>query len=223
METGNKSMIRLENVTKYYPSRLGKQYIFKNLSFDIPSGHNIGILGSNGAGKSTLFRLLAGSEYPNKGRIITDLSLSWPVALTTGIHQQMTGRENTRFIGKVNGVADLDTYVKRVMEFAELGEKFNLPVRNYSSGMKPRLAFACSIAIDFDVYLIDEVTSVGDAKFRKKAKEALLERSEIANVIMVSHEMDEIRQFCDSAIVLHKGELTFYNDLEQGIKQYQAL
>ncbi|WP_158770903.1 ABC transporter ATP-binding protein [Paraglaciecola sp. L1A13] len=216
-------MIRLENVTKYYPSRLGKQYIFKNLSFDIPSGHNIGILGSNGAGKSTLFRLLAGSEYPNKGRIITDLSLSWPVALTTGIHQQMTGRENTRFIGKVNGVADLDTYVKRVMEFAELGEKFNLPVRNYSSGMKPRLAFACSIAIDFDVYLIDEVTSVGDAKFRKKAKEALLERSEIANVIMVSHEMDEIRQFCDSAIVLHKGELTFYNDLEQGIKQYQAL
>ncbi|WP_339769326.1 ABC transporter ATP-binding protein [uncultured Paraglaciecola sp.] len=216
-------MIRLENVTKYYPSRLGKQYIFKNLSFDIPSGHNIGILGSNGAGKSTLFRLLAGSEYPNKGRIITDLSLSWPVALTTGIHQQMTGRENTRFIGKVNGVADLDNYVKRVREFAELGEKFNLPVRNYSSGMKPRLAFACSIAIDFDVYLIDEVTSVGDAKFRKKAKEALLERSEIANVIMVSHEMDEIRQFCDSAIVLHKGELTFYNDLEQGIKQYQAL
>lgn len=216
-------MIRLENVTKYYPSRLGKQYIFKNLSFDIPSGHNIGILGSNGAGKSTLFRLLAGSEYPNKGRIITDLSLSWPVALTTGIHQQMTGRENTRFIGKVNGVADLDTYIKRVREFAELGEKFNLPVKNYSSGMKPRLAFACSIAIDFDVYLIDEVTSVGDAKFRKKAKEALLERSEIANVIMVSHEMDEIRQFCDSAIVLHKGELTFYNDLEQGIKQYQAL
>tara|TARA_R110000744_G_scaffold143003_7_gene254842 strand:- start:6 stop:677 length:672 start_codon:yes stop_codon:yes gene_type:complete len=223
METGDKPMIRLENVTKYYPSRLGKQYIFKNLSFDIPSGHNIGILGSNGAGKSTLFRLLAGSEYPNKGRIITDLSLSWPVALTTGIHQQMTGRENTRFIGKVNGVADLDNYVKRVREFAELGEKFNLPVRNYSSGMKPRLAFACSIAIDFDVYLIDEVTSVGDAKFRKKAKEALLERSEIANVIMVSHEMDEIRQFCDSAIVLHKGELTFYNDLEQGIKQYQAL
>ena len=179
-------MIKLDNITKYYPSRLGNQYIFKNLTFEIPSGHNIGILGSNGAGKSTLFRLLAGSEYPNQGQIITDLSLYWPVALTTGIHQQMTGREN-------------------------------------SSGMKPRLAFACSIAIDFDVYLIDEVTSVGDAKFRKKAKEALLKRSEVANVIMVSHEMDEIRQFCDSAIVLNKGELTFYNDLEEGIKHYQAL
>ncbi|WP_133468399.1 ABC transporter ATP-binding protein [Paraglaciecola marina] len=216
-------MININDVTKYYPSKLGKQYIFKNLSFEIPNGHNIGILGSNGAGKSTLFRLLSGSEYPNNGSIITDLSLSWPVALTTGIHPLMTGRENTRFIGKINGVADLDAYEERVKMFAELGNKYNLPVKSYSSGMKPRLAFACSIAIDFDVYLIDEVTSVGDAKFRRKAKEALLERSETANVIMVSHEMDEIRQFCDSAIVLHKGELTFYNDLEQGIEQYQAL
>ena len=216
-------MIRLENITKYYPSRLGNQYVFKELSFDIPSGHNIGILGSNGAGKSTLFRLLAGSEYPNRGKIVTDLNLSWPVALATGIHQQMTGQENTRFIGKINGIADLDSYEERVKAFAELGQKYYLPVRSYSSGMKPRLAFACSIAIDFDVYLIDEVTSVGDVNFRRKAKEALLERSEQANVIMVSHEMDEIRQFCDSAIVLHKGELTFYNDLDRGISEYQAL
>jgi capsular polysaccharide transport system ATP-binding protein len=216
-------MIRLENITKYYPSKLGNQYVFKDLSFDIPTGHNIGILGANGAGKSTLFRLLAGSEYPNRGNIATDLNLSWPVALTTGIHPQMTGEENTRFIGKINGIADIDSYEQRVKEFAELGEKYYLPVRTYSSGMKPRLAFACSIAIDFDVYLIDEVTSVGDAKFRRKAKQALLERSEQASVIMVSHEMDEIRQFCDSAIVLHQGELTFYNDLDHGIEEYQAL
>jgi capsular polysaccharide transport system ATP-binding protein len=216
-------MIRLDNITKYYPSQLGNQYVFKGLSFDIPSNHNIGILGSNGAGKSTLFRLLAGSEYANSGRITTDVNLSWPVALTTGIHQQMTGQENTRFIGKINGIADLESYEERVKAFAELGQKYYLPVRTYSSGMKPRLAFACSIAIDFDVYLIDEVTSVGDAKFRRKAKQALLERSEQASIIMVSHEMDEIRQFCDSAIVLHNGGLTFYNDLEQGITEYQAL
>ncbi|TRY30764.1 ABC transporter ATP-binding protein [Aliiglaciecola sp. M165] len=216
-------MIKLEKLTKYYPSRIGNQYIFKNVSFEIPSGHNIGILGSNGAGKSTLFRLLAGSEYPNSGEIKTDLSLSWPVALSTGIHPHMTGRENTRFIGKINGVKDLNKYEQRVIEFAELGQKFDLPVRNYSSGMKPRLAFACSISIDFDVYLIDEVTSVGDAKFRRKAKSALLEKSTNANVIMVSHEMNEIRQFCDSVIVLHNGELTFYNDLESGIETYQAL
>jgi len=216
-------MIRLKNVSKYYPSKLGNQYIFKNLTFDIPSEHNIGILGSNGAGKSTLFRLIAGSEYPNSGEILTNLNISWPVALASGVHPQMTGRENTRFIGKVNGVRDLNAYEKRVQDFAELGQKFDLPVRFYSSGMKPRLAFACSIAIDFDVYLIDEVTSVGDAKFRKKAKDSLLEKSSEASVIMVSHDMDEIREFCDSTIVLDKGKLTFYNELETGIDAYRAL
>lgn len=216
-------MITLENVTKYYPSALGKQYIFKDLSFTIPGGHNIAILGANGSGKSTLFRLLAGSEYPVSGTITTSLSLSWPVALATGIHPQMTGRENTRFIGRINGVKDLKAYEEKVMQFSQLGIKFDLPVKDYSSGMRPRLAFACSIGIDFDVYLIDEVTSVGDATFRRRAKEALLERSEQANVIMVSHQMEEIRQFCDSAIVLQDGKLTFYNDLEDGIKRYQAL
>lgn len=216
-------MISLKDLTKYYPSHLGNQYVFNGLNFDIPEGHNIGILGSNGAGKSTLFRLLAGSEYPNSGKIVTDLNLSWPVALATGIHQLMTGQENTRFIGKINGIKDLDAYEERVKAFSELGKKYYLPVRSYSSGMKPRLAFACSIAIDFDVYLIDEVTSVGDATFRRKAKEALLERSKQASIIMVSHEMEEIRQFCDSAIVLNEGELTFYNDLERGIEEYQAL
>lgn len=216
-------MIKLENITKFYGSKLGKQYVFDNLSFEIPANHNIGILGANGAGKSTLFRLIAGSEYPNSGQIKTNLSISWPVALSSGIHPQMTGRENTRFIGKINGVADLDAYEKRVQAFAELGNKYELPVKFYSSGMRPRLAFACSVAIDFDVYLIDEVTSVGDAKFRAKAKKALIERSENASVIMVSHEMDEIRQFCDSAIVLDNGSLTFFNDLEEGIATYQAL
>lgn len=216
-------MIYLNNVTKYYPSTLGNQYIFRNVNFEIPSNHNIGILGANGAGKSTLFRLLAGSEYPNAGAIETDLSISWPVALTTGIHPQMTGRENTRFIGKINGVADLDAYEDRVQQFAELGQKYDLPVKSYSTGMRPRLAFACSVAIDFDVYLIDEVTSVGDTKFRKKAKESLLEKSEKSSVIMVSHEMDDIRQFCDSTIVIDQGQLTFYNELEAGIAAYQAL
>jgi capsular polysaccharide transport system ATP-binding protein len=216
-------MIKLKNLTKYYQTKLGKQYIFKDLNFDIPNGHNIALLGANGSGKSTLFRLLAGSEYPNKGKVETDCSISWPVALSTGIHPLMTGRENTRFIGRVNGVADLDAYEQRVVKFAELGKKYDLPVATYSSGMRPRLAFACSIAIDFDVYLIDEVTSVGDAKFKRKAKHTLMEISKRASVIMVSHQMDDIRLFCDSAIVIDKGELTFYNDLETAIKQYQAL
>ncbi len=216
-------MIKLQNLTKFYPSDLGPQYIFKNVNFEIPEGHNIGILGSNGSGKSTLFRLLAGSEYANKGKVITDMSISWPVALATGIHPQMTGRENTRFIGRVNGVADLNEYEEKVKNFAELGIKYDLPVKTYSSGMRSRLAFGCCIAIDFEIYLIDEATSVGDQKFRKKARKALLDKRKTANVIMVSHEIKEIKEFCDSAIVLHEGELTFYADLDEGIKIYEGL
>jgi capsular polysaccharide transport system ATP-binding protein len=216
-------MISLQNVTKFYPSKLGKQYVFQNLDFNIPSGHNIALLGKNGAGKSTLFRLLAKSEYPDRGEIITDRHLSWPVALGTGIHPQMTGRENTRFIARVNGVSDIAAYEDRVIDFAELGVKYELPVKTYSSGMRSRLAFACTISIDFDVYLIDEVTSVGDPSFKKKAQRALYDRAQHSNVIMISHQMPELRLFCDSAIVLEKGKLTFYDDVEEAIRRYEAL
>ncbi|GGA78429.1 ABC transporter ATP-binding protein [Neiella marina] len=215
-------MISLQGVTKYYPSKLGNQYIFKDLWFDIPEGQNIGLLGSNGAGKSTLFRMLAGSEYPNRGQIQTNLNLSWPVALATGIHPQMSGRENTRFIGRVNGVIDLDSYEQKVRDFSELGKRYDLPVRSYSSGMRARLAFACCISINFDIYLIDEALSVGDPKFKKKARESMIEKSKKANLIMVSHDIDEIRFFCDSAIVIDKGNLDFYNDLEEAISVYQG-
>lgn len=216
-------MIKLENLTKYYPSKLGNQYIFKDVNFEFPAGRNIALLGSNGAGKSTLFRMLAKSEYPNKGRIITDKNISWPVALTTGVHKAMTGQENARFIAKVNGVDDIDAYEERVIDFIDIGKRYYLPLSGYSAGMKARVGFACATAIDFDIYLIDEATSVGDAKFRKKAKQQLLEASRKSNVIMVSHQMDELRLFCDSAVVIHKGQLKFYDDLEQGINEYQKL
>ena len=216
-------MIKIEQLTKFYPSELGPQYIFEDLTFEFPEGHNIALLGKNGAGKSTLFRLLAGSEYPNKGKVKTSKSMSWPVALATGVHPQMTGQENVRFIGRVNGVTDLKKYEKRVKAFAELGNKFYLPVKSYSSGMRAKLSFACCICIDFDVYLIDEATSVADQKFRRKAKKALLKKSIDASVIMVSHEIKEIKQFCDSAVVIKNGKLAFYNDLEEAIKVYQNL
>ncbi|HCZ9264365.1 ABC transporter ATP-binding protein [Vibrio sp. 1069] len=216
-------MIKLANLTKYYPSDLGNQYIFRDLNFSFPENRNVALLGSNGAGKSTLFRILAGSEYPNRGKVLTDKSLSWPVALATGIHPQMTGRENTRFIGRVNGVADLDVYEEKVKAFAELGVKYDLPVKNYSSGMRSRLTFGCCISIDFDIYLIDEATSVGDQSFRLKARQALLDKSRSANVIMVSHDPKEIRDFCDSAIILHQGKLSYFDDLEQALRIYREL
>ncbi len=216
-------MISLVNLTKFYPSEIGKQYIFQDLNFQFPEGRNVALLGSNGAGKSTLFRIIAGSEYPNRGKVVTDKEISWPVALATGIHPQMTGRENTRFIGRINGVADLDAYEEKVKAFAELGVNYELPVKNYSSGMRSRLTFGCCISIDFDIYLIDEATSVGDQKFRQKAKQALLDKSRAANVIMVSHDVQEIKEFCDSAVILHNGHLTFFDDLEEALSLYKAL
>lgn len=213
-------MIHLVNITKSYPSKLGPQVIFKNLSFDIPTDRNIAILGRNGAGKSTLFRMLAKSEYPERGKVVTTKTMSWPVSLQTGIHPLMTGRENTKFIGRINHVNPLSDYESRVKEFAELGEYFDLPVKNYSAGMRARLVFACCVNINFDVYLIDEATSVGDPAFRKKARETLEEKSKTARVIMVSHELDQIRQFCDAAIIINKGLLFLYDDLEEGIKHY---
>lgn len=216
-------MIQLNNVTKFYQTSKGPQYILKNLSFTIPENYNVAVLGSNGAGKSTLFRLIAGSEYVNSGKIITNKSISWPVALATGIHAQMTGAENIRFIGKVNGVSDLELYEQRVKDFSGLNDKLYLPVKNYSSGMRAKLAFSSCIAIDFDIYLIDEATSVADPKFKKKARNALLQKSKSANVIMISHDLDEIRKFCDSAIVMNKGELHFYTDLEEAIMVYERL
>lgn len=213
-------MIRLQKLTKYYPSNLGNQYIFRDLSFDIPTDKNLAILGKNGAGKSTLFRLLAKSEYPDKGRISTSHSMSWPVALATGIHPQMTGRENTRFIGRINNVTSLHSYENSVQEFAEVGKRFDLPVRTYSAGMRAKLVFACCVNINFDLYLIDEATSVGDAIFRKKAQQTLKEKSESAGIIMVSHEMDQLREFCDAAVLINEGKLTYFDDLEEAIADY---
>jgi capsular polysaccharide transport system ATP-binding protein len=216
-------MISLYNLTKFYPSNLGNQYIFRDVNFSFPEHGNIALLGSNGAGKSTLFRIIAGSEYPNSGKVITDKSISWPVALATGIHHEMTGRENTRFIGRVNGVADLDEYEEKVRDFAELGVKYDLPVKSYSSGMRSRLAFGCCISIDFDIYLIDEATSVGDPKFKAKAKKALLDKKQTSNMIMVSHDIAEIKQFCDSAVILHQGHLTYFENLAEALDVYKEL
>ncbi len=215
-------MISIRDLTKSYPSKLGKQYIFKNLNFDFPTEKNVAILGKNGAGKSTLFRMLAKSEYPDRGSITTNRSLSWPVALQTGIHPQMTGRENTRFIGRINNVPSLPEYEDKVQAFAEIGQRYDLPVRTYSSGMRAKLVFACCMNIDFDVYLIDEATSVGDPIFRKKAQRTLKEKSQSSGVIMVSHELDQIREFCTSAVIIENGQLCYYDDLEEGIEIYTS-
>lgn len=164
-------MISLQNVTKYYHLKERKlHYILKDASIEIPSNQSIGILGPNGAGKSTLLRMIGGAEAPNSGKIISKNSISWPLGVGVGFQGSLTGKQNIIFVCDINGLSKSETksVVDSVYDFAELDDFFTMPVKTYSSGMRARLGFGLSVAFDFDYYLIDELTSVGDATFRKK-------------------------------------------------------
>lgn len=215
-------MIELDKVTKYYLTKLGKKYVLRDVTFTIPEGRDVAILGPNGAGKSTLLRLLGGIDFPNKGTIRSNKRISWPLALASGFQGSMTGRENVEFVCRVYGNRQIAKTCDFVQAFSEIGDYFELPIKTYSSGMKSRLAFALSMAFDFELYLIDEITSVGDASFRKKCAESMAEKRKNANVIMVSHDMSTLRKQCDMAIVLQDRQLHFFDNVEAGIKQYQC-
>ncbi|MFA7258378.1 MAG: ABC transporter ATP-binding protein [Aeromonas bestiarum] len=216
-------MIILDNVTKYYPTKFGRYYVLKNVSFTLPSEKNIGILGANGAGKSTLLRLLGGMDMPNRGKVQRHNRVSWPLALSGGFQGSMTGRENTRFICRIHGIHDTKAVEEWVKEFSEIGLHYELPIKGYSSGMKSKFSFAVSMAFDFDTYLIDEITAVGDARFKQKCADVFDKKKESANLIMVSHDMGTLRRQCDMGILLHHGELRLYPDIEEAIERYNHL
>ncbi len=219
-------MIKIDNVTKsYLHHKAGRKYVFKDLSFTIPSNKNVAIIGKNGAGKSTLMNLLAKVDSPDSGRIITDQSISWPVGLSGGFQGSLSARENVKFIARTQGFRGLEMQekVKFVEEFAEIGDYFDLPTKTYSSGMKGRVAFGLSLAFDFDYYIVDEAMSVGDAHFKKKASDAFKAKVGKANIILVTHGMTQVRTMCDLVIILDRGKATIYEDVEEGIKVYQNL
>ncbi|HDX8360028.1 ABC transporter ATP-binding protein [Aeromonas hydrophila] len=216
-------MITLENVSKYYPTKFGRHYVLKNVSFTLPGDRNIGILGANGAGKSTLLRLLGGMDMPNKGKVTRHSRVSWPLALSGGFQGSMTGRENTRFVCRIHGVHDTAAVEEWVKEFSEIGQHFELPIKGYSSGMKSKFSFAVSMAFDFDIYLTDEITSVGDARFKQKCIDVFTQKRQTASLIMVSHDMKTLRQQCDMGIVLQNGQLTLHDNIEDAITIYQKL
>lgn len=216
-------MITLDNVSKYYPTKFGRHYVLKNVSFTLPGDRNIGILGANGAGKSTLLRLLGGMDMPNKGKVIRHSRVSWPLALSGGFQGSMSGRENTRFVCRIHGVHDTAEVEEWVKAFSEIGQHYELPIKGYSSGMKSKFSFAVSMAFDFDIYLTDEITSVGDARFRQKCIDVFTQKRETASLIMVSHDMKTLRQQCDMGIVLQNGQLTLHDDIEKAIAIYQTL
>ncbi len=212
-------MIILDRVSKSYPTRSGSHAVLTDLNMTVGRGEKVGILGRNGAGKSTLIRLISGAALPTGGRIMRNMSVSWPLAFAGGFQGSLTGLDNVRFICRVYGT-DIDSTLPFVKDFSELGSYLREPVKTYSSGMRARLAFALSMAIEFDCFLIDEVISVGDAGFHGKCQRELFEKRRDRAMIIVSHELHNIRDHCTRACVLHQGRLHPFADVESAHQFY---
>ncbi len=209
-------MIQVRNVTKVYRSKGNRHVVLDNASVTIPRGRSLGLLGRNGAGKSTLLQIIAGTIEPDSGEIVRRGSISWPLGFSGSFHQMMSGAQNVRFIARVYG-CDADELTEYVAEFSELGEYLFMPVNSYSSGMRARLAFGVSMGVAFDYYLVDETTAVGDANFKKKCEAVFKEKLTHSDVIMVSHSVGTIRDYCQAGVVLEDGHMTYYENVEDAI------
>lgn len=214
-------MIRLNNVVKSYPSWRGRKTVIKGITADFLPGRNTAIMGSNGAGKSTLMRLLSGAEMPDSGTVERSSRVSWPLGFNGGLHGSLTGRENLAFVSRIYG-RNYSELLDFVEDFAEIGNAMKQPVKTYSSGMKARVAFGISMAIQFDYYLIDEVIAVGDPSFKRKSKLVLTERLKNATVLLISHSASIMKEYCQHGIVLENGRLLEFSSLNKAIKYYEA-
>lgn len=212
-------MISLTAIRKSYPTRSGLHTVLDGIDLVIRPGEKVGILGRNGAGKSTLIRILSGAERPTSGRICREMSLSWPLAFGGAFQGSLTGLDNLKFICRVYGV-DYRDKIDYVQDFAELGKYFREPVKNYSSGMRSRLAFAISMAVEFDCFLIDEVISVGDARFHAKCQTELFEKRKDREMVLVSHEIHNIQEHCNTALVLQGGALHHFENIDSAYAFY---
>lgn len=215
-------MIRLEELSKSYAGKGRHRPILDRVSAVFPTGASVALLGRNGAGKSTLLRMIAGTARPSAGRIVADGTISWPVGFAGSFHPDLTGAQNVRFVARIYGV-DTDALVTYVADFSQLGDSYHLPFGSYSSGMRSRLAMGCSMGIDFDIYLVDEVTSVGDAEFRETSQRVFAERMQRASSVVVSHSMPLIRRLCTMGAVLDRGRLLMFDRIEDAIACHEYL
>ena len=215
-------MLRCIDITKDYPVHAGKRRVLDRVNFEVERGQKLGILGQNGAGKSTLIRIIGGVEFPTKGEVQRDMSVSWPIAFSGAFQGSLSGIDNLRFICRIYGL-DFDETHDFVDDFAELGSQLGEPVKTYSSGMRARLAFALSIAIEFECYLIDEVIMVGDARFTRRCQEELFNKRSDRSIILVSHDMNFIRTVCDSAALIHDRQFRMCESVDDAVAQYESL
>src|SRR5438309_3107584 len=215
-------MIACDNVSKSYPMGHARKHVLKSLDLQINPGERVGLLGRNGAGKTTLIKLIGGVEMPTSGKVRRHMSVSWPLGFGGGFQGSLTGYDNARFIARIYG-RDYREIRDFVEDFTELGPQLKMPVKTYSSGMRARLAFALSLAIEFDCYLIDEVIMVGDQNFHRKCHDELFERRKHRALIFASHSADLVREFCGRAIVLDGGLARPYDDVEEALEVYREL
>uniref|UniRef100_UPI004047ECB6 ABC transporter ATP-binding protein n=1 Tax=Yoonia sp. TaxID=2212373 RepID=UPI004047ECB6 len=212
-------MITFQHVHKSFDAGGSRKIVANDINAVFPSGVCVALLGRNGAGKSTLMQMVGGTVKPDSGLITVQGSISWPVGFAGSFHRDLTGAQNTRFIARAYGI-DTDSLLEFVKDFAELDNHFHMPVRSYSSGMRSRLAFGISIGIPFDTYLVDEVTSVGDAAFKLKSRLVFLERLKTSGAVVITHSMPQVRKMCDTGAVLENGNLYYYENLEEAIAHH---
>ncbi len=217
-------MITLKQLSKSYPTKQGRRYIFKDVNLSLPMDKSIGVLGPNGAGKSTLIKILGGADYPSKGKVVSPLKISWPLGLRGGLQGSMSGRENVRFVARIHGFTDTKVVEEKVSEFAEIGIYFDEPVKTYSNGMRARVAFGLTMAFDFDfdVLLVDELTAVGDTNFKKKSEKVLKDKYENTKVIMVNHSTSELKKYCQAGLVIKDQNLHYFEEIDHAIQEYQS-
>jgi capsular polysaccharide transport system ATP-binding protein len=215
-------MISCENLRKSYPAGHGRKEVLKGINLTVSKGERVALLGRNGAGKSTLIKQIGGVELPDSGRVIRKMTNSWPIGFNGGFQGSLTGYDNARFIARIYGrtYAEMREFVE---DFTELGGSLKMPVKTYSSGMRARLAFALSLAIEFDCYLIDEVILVGDQNFQRKCHAELFQRRSDRAMIIASHDMETISDVCDRAVLLHNGVATTYEEVAEAVAVYEAL
>ncbi|MDP1370047.1 ABC transporter ATP-binding protein [Acinetobacter lwoffii] len=216
-------MIELKNLTKSYATPKGRHYVFKNLNAVLPENKSVALLGKNGAGKSTLLRVIGGIDYPDEGQVITNKTISWPVALSGGFQGSLTARQNVRFVARlyVASEEEVEYVVRFVEEFAEIGKYFDMPMKSYSSGMRSRIGFGLSMAFNFDYYLLDEVGAVGDRSFRKKSQKLLDDLKQNSNIIMVSHNVKDLIRNCDVAFLVRDGKAEYFDNMQDAIEVYK--